>query len=90
MITDHNQGWVTLYTAALLDVDWQTLPGRIVLAKQSILDRLKTLRSSSNHHEERQDLADATNNIRFLEMEIRRNLGASCGGRTRSLETFGQ
>jgi hypothetical protein len=45
---------------------------RVILLRRASFPTYSKI-SSSNHHDERQDLADATNNIRFLEMEISRN-----------------
>jgi hypothetical protein len=69
-----NKPWFTLYKGGLLELDWQRLSERIVLAKQAISERWQQLEGSKDHHQERERLADAANALRLLEAEVSRHL----------------
>jgi hypothetical protein len=83
MFTSQNQAWTVLYKGALLELDRQKLPERIALAKKAMQERLQQFEASSDHHFERQDLADAANNLRALETEMARPLEFLCDRTTR-------
>jgi hypothetical protein len=69
-----NKPWFTLYEGGLLELDWQRLSERIVLAKQAIGERWQQLEGSKDQHQERERLADAANALRLLEAEVSRHL----------------
>jgi hypothetical protein len=69
-----NKPWFTLYKGGLVELDWQRLSERIVLAKQAIGERWQQLEGSEDHHDERERLADAANALRLLEAEVIRHL----------------
>jgi len=62
--------WVTLYAAAMMELKHALMAGRIMEARNEIVNRLEVLRDSlSSHPRERQAIADALNNLRVLERE---------------------
>ena len=61
--------WFEVYRAAMLELDPQKLPGRIVAAKEAVQLRLTDLQGDTDHHEERQQMEDALRNLRVLERE---------------------
>jgi hypothetical protein len=69
-----NKPWFTLYKGGLIELDWQRLSERIVLAKQAIGERCQQLEGSEAHHHERERLTDAANALRLLEAEVTRRL----------------
>lgn len=58
--------WQVLYSAALLELDRGKLPSALRAAERAIHERLASLSQSSNHHAERQAIADALQNLRVL------------------------
>jgi hypothetical protein len=58
--------WESLYSAALLELDREKLLPLIRGAEQAIEQRLRALSHSSDHHAERQAMADALQNLRVL------------------------
>ncbi len=58
--------WESLYGAALLELDPEKLPSLLHAAEQAIQERLASLSHSSDHHAERQAIADALQNLRVL------------------------
>ena len=61
-----HEPWQLLYSAALLELDPDKLPSVLQAAEQAIQQRLASLSRSSNHHAERQAIADALQNLRVL------------------------
>jgi hypothetical protein len=70
-LTGHDQEkWVELYKSAVLELEQSLMSGRIAGARAEIVKRLEALREiPGQHHEERQAIEDALNNLRFLERE---------------------
>ena len=65
--------WQTPYQEALLEVDKKKLEARIHLAEWKIFQRLQTISTDSNHHEERVAIADALNALRSLKLGSLKN-----------------
>lgn len=61
--------WLEVYKVAMLELDPQKLPGRIIAAKEAIQLRLKGIQGDTDHHAERQQIEDAMSNLRTLERE---------------------
>ena len=61
--------WVDLYHSALLEVDYQKLPGWVRLAEDAIQARLQILQGSGTH-EELTAIHDARQNLRLLHKEL--------------------
>jgi PAS domain S-box-containing protein len=62
-------GWVELYHAALLEVDYEKLPERVKLAEDAIGVRLQTL-AASDSSDELRAIQDARQNLRVLQREM--------------------
>jgi hypothetical protein len=56
--------WLHLYRAALLELDLQKMPERIVLASKALQQRSRELQGSGNHHGERLEIEYAIRNLR--------------------------
>jgi hypothetical protein len=74
LFAHENKPWFTLSKGGLVELDWQRLFERIVLAKQAIGERWQQLESSKDHHQEQERLADAATALRLLEAEVSRHL----------------
>jgi hypothetical protein len=62
--------WVTLYRAALVELEDTNLSGRIEAARSAILARLDKLQNMPGlHPNERQAIADALSGLRLLQHE---------------------
>jgi len=66
---DYTSGWVDLYHAALLEVDYEKLPERLKLAEDAIGVRLQVL-AASGLSDELQAIQDARQNLRVLQREM--------------------
>ena len=66
-----NNNWETAYHRAVLEVDRQKMPERIVAAHQAISNRLQGLYGNPDHHAEREQIEDALRALAVLEAEIR-------------------
>lgn len=73
-MTEHEQGnWVTLYHAALVELEHAKMSGRISDARTEIVARVEKLQGMPGlHAEERRAIADALSSLRFLELEEER------------------
>ena len=69
MFADEDKPWFEVYKAAVLELDLQKLPGRIVAAKEAVQLRLKEIQGDTDHHAERQEIEDALSSLRILERE---------------------
>lgn len=69
MLASEDKAWFDVYKAAMLELDPQKLPERIVAAKEAVHLRLKAIEGNSDHHAERQQIEDALNSLRILERE---------------------
>lgn len=69
MFPNEDKPWFELYKAAVLELDSQKLPGRIVAAKKSVQLRLIEIQGDTDHHAERQQIEDALSSLRALERE---------------------
>lgn len=66
---DHHKGWVELYHAALLEVDYEKLPERVKLAEDAIGVRLQML-AATDRSDELRAIQDARQNLRVLQKEM--------------------
>jgi hypothetical protein len=66
---DYAPGWVELYHAALLEVDYEKLPERVKLAEDAIGVRLQVLAAAGSSDELR-TIQDARQNLRVLQREM--------------------
>jgi len=65
----HEAGWVELYHAALLEVDYEKLPELVKLAEDAIAVRLQAL-AASGRGDELHAIQDARQNLRVLQREM--------------------
>jgi hypothetical protein len=63
--------WQAAYHSAVLEVDREKMPERIVAARQAISNRLRGLYGNPDHHAEREQIEDALRALAVLEAEIR-------------------
>jgi hypothetical protein len=63
MLPNEQQRWLTLYKAALLELDLQKMPERIVLASKALQKRSRELQQSSGHYGERLEIEYAIRNL---------------------------
>ena len=69
MLANEDKPWFEVYKAAVLELDPQKLPGRIVAAKKAVQLRLVEIQGDTDHHAERQQIEDALSSLRTLERE---------------------
>jgi hypothetical protein len=69
MFASEDKSWFEVYKAAVLELDLQKLPERIVAAKEAVQVRLKEIQGDTDHHAERQHIDDALSSLRTLERE---------------------
>lgn len=69
MFANEDKPWFEVYKAAMLELNPQKLPGRIVAAKKAVQLRLIEIQGDTDHHAERQQIADALSILRILERE---------------------
>ena len=69
MFANEDKPWFEVYKAAMLEIDPQKLPERVVAAREAILLRLKNIEGDADHHAERQQIDDALSGLRTLERE---------------------
>jgi len=67
MFPDEQKSWLTLYKAALLELDLQKMPERIVLASKALQERSRQLQGSSGHYGERLEIEYAIRNLHVAE-----------------------
>jgi hypothetical protein len=72
----HMKRWLGLYKAALLEMDAQKMPKRIVVARTALQERLRNLQSGSGNYEEELEIDYAFRNLcvaeRMAGMEAKR------------------
>ena len=61
--------WKELYQLAVIDLDPAKLSHRISDARNAILDRIQETISVAAHYQERQELTDALNGLRVLQLQ---------------------
>jgi hypothetical protein len=66
MHASEDKPWAESYVAAMLELDPQSLPERIAVAKKAVQLRIKEIDGWGNHHAERQQIVDALNGLRML------------------------
>jgi hypothetical protein len=66
-----NTEWEVVYHCAVLEVDRQLIPERIVAARQAIRERLRALTGDPDHHAERKQLEDALRALAVLKAEAK-------------------
>lgn len=67
MLANEDKPWFEAYKAAMLEIHPEKLPPRIVAAKEAIQLRLNDIQNDTDHHEEREQIADALYSLRTLE-----------------------
>ena len=61
--------WTELYQLALLELDFTRLEQRIYDARNAILDRIEETNTKPFPYDERQQLTDALNGLRIIQLE---------------------
>ena len=61
--------WTKLYDLAVMESDPAKLPQRIADARNAILDRIEETHTRSCPYQERQQLTDALNGLRVVQLE---------------------
>ena len=61
-----SQPWYGLYASAVLELERKQVTERVDAAEAAIHGRLRDLRYDSDHHEERELMADAQHTLAFL------------------------
>jgi chemotaxis regulatin CheY-phosphate phosphatase CheZ len=61
-----SQPWYRLYASAVVELDRQRLIERVEATEAAIHGRLRDLQYDSDHHEERQLIADAQDTLALL------------------------
>jgi hypothetical protein len=67
MVSKDEKRWFVLYRAALLELDMQKMPMRIVLARQVLEQRMRNLQSARGNHVERLEIEYAIQNLHAAE-----------------------
>jgi len=63
MLPDGKKKWITLYRDALLELDLQKMPERIVLASRALQKRWQELQGSAGHFGEKLEIEYAIRNL---------------------------
>ena len=66
--------WKDLYQLAVIELDPAKLSHRVSDARNAILDRIQETISVASHYQERQELADALNGLRVLQLQYDRRV----------------
>ena len=67
MASKNEERWFVLYRAALLELDMQQMPKRIVLARQVLEERMHDLQSARGNYMERLQTEYAIQNLQVAE-----------------------
>jgi hypothetical protein len=67
MFPNEQKKWLALYKAALLELDLQKMPERIVLASKALHERSRELQGSSGHYGEKLEIGYAMRNLHVAE-----------------------
>jgi hypothetical protein len=67
MFPNKQKKWLTLYRAALLELDLHKMPERIVLAIKALKERSRELQGSSGHYVEQLEIEYAMRNLHVAE-----------------------
>jgi hypothetical protein len=67
MFPNEQKRWLSLYKAALLELDLQKMPERIVLANRALQERSRQLQGSSGHYGEKLEIEYAMRNLHVAE-----------------------
>ena len=59
--------WLSLYKAALLELDLHKMPKRIVEANKALQERLRELEGASGHYQEKIEIKYAVQNLQAAE-----------------------
>jgi hypothetical protein len=65
-----SQRWYQLYASAVVELDSKRFIERVDATEAAIHGRLRDLQYDSNHHEERQLVADAQHTLAFLRSSL--------------------
>lgn len=63
MLPEEQKKWITLYRDALLELDLQKMPERIVLASRALQKRLRELQGAGGHYGEKLEIEYAIRNL---------------------------
>jgi len=63
MLPDGQNRWLTLYRDALLELDLQKMPDRIVRASRALQKRSRELQGSGGHYGEKLEIEYAIRNL---------------------------
>ena len=63
MFPNQQENWLTLYKAALLELDLQKMPERIALANKALQERSRELRKSCGYYGEKLEIQYAERNL---------------------------
>jgi hypothetical protein len=63
--------WGQAYLQAVLEVDGQKMPQRILAARGAVAERLRDLEGSSDHHAERHEIETALASLTVIEKEAK-------------------
>jgi gluconate kinase len=67
MLPNGQKRWLTLYRDALLELDLQKMPERIVLACSALQERSRELQGSGGHYGEKLEIEYALRNLHVAE-----------------------
>jgi hypothetical protein len=67
MFLNEQQKWLNLYKAALLELDLQKMPERIVVASKALHERSRELQGSGGHYGEQLEIEYAIRNLQVAE-----------------------
>jgi hypothetical protein len=67
MFPQRAKRWLTLYREALLELDLQKMPERIVLASRALQKRSRELQGSGGHYGEKLEIEYALRNLHVAE-----------------------
>jgi len=62
-----SEAWLSLYKAALLELDLHKMPKRIVEANKVLQERLRELEGASGHYQEKIEIKYAVQNLQAAE-----------------------
>jgi len=62
-----HQVWLSLYKAALLELDLRKMPGRIVEARLALQERIQELEGANGHYQEKLEIQYAVRNLHAAE-----------------------
>jgi len=67
MFPNEQENWLTLYKAALLELDLKKMPERIALANKALQERSRELQKSCGYYGEKLEIQYAKQNLQVAE-----------------------